>query len=104
MSIRECAKAGDRRDRRSSVRGWNFAPIVASFERLFASENASVGLPEVTVGLMGGCRHAMQLFGRSKVRRLILVAGDRVDGRELLRLGGLEIACPPSGVPTANAT
>jgi enoyl-CoA hydratase/carnithine racemase len=63
--------------------------IVASCDVLIASENASVGLPEVTVGLMGGCRHAMQLFGRSKVRRMMLT-GDRVDGKELFRLGVVE--------------
>ena len=77
--------------------------IVASCDILFASENASVGLPEVTVGLMGGCRHAMQLFGRSKVRRMMLT-GDRVDGRELLRLGVVEDCLPAEELlPAANA-
>ena len=45
--------------------------IVASCDILIAAEEASLGLPEVTVGLMGGCRHAMQLFGRSRVRRMM---------------------------------
>ena len=62
-----------------------------------------MGLPEVTVGLMGGCRHAMQLFGRSKVRRMMLT-GDRVDGRELLRLGVVEDCLPAEELlPAANA-
>ncbi|CAN5420121.1 enoyl-CoA hydratase/isomerase family protein [soil metagenome] len=68
--------------------------IVASCDILIASERASLGLPEVTVGLMGGCRHAMQLFGRSGVRRMMLT-GDRVDGAELHRLGVVE-ACVPA--------
>lgn len=67
--------------------------IVASCDILIASENASLGLPEVTVGLMGGCRHAMQLFGRSRVRRMMLT-GDRMDGAELYRLGVVESCVP----------
>lgn len=76
--------------------------IVASCDVLIASEAASLGLPEVTVGLMGGCRHAMQLFGRSRVRRMMLT-GDRVDGAELYRLGVVE-ACVAAEqlLPTAQ--
>ena len=36
--------------------------MVASSDILIASNKASLGLPEVDVGLMGGCRHAMRLF------------------------------------------
>jgi enoyl-CoA hydratase/carnithine racemase len=77
--------------------------LVASCDILIASEEASLGLPEVTVGLMGGCRHAMQMFGRSKVRRMMLT-GDRVSGAELYRLGIVE-ACVPAAelMPTAMA-
>jgi enoyl-CoA hydratase len=75
--------------------------IVASCDILIASERASLGLPEVTVGLMGGCRHAMQLFGRSNVRRLMLT-GDRFDGAELYRLGVVE-ACTPADELLATA-
>lgn len=67
--------------------------LVASCDILIASEDASLGLPEVTVGLMGGSRHAMQLFGRSRVRRMMLT-GDRVDGAELHRLGIVEDCVP----------
>ncbi len=77
--------------------------IVASCDILIASEAAVLGLPEVTVGLMGGCRHAMQLFGRSNVRRMMLT-GDRVDGKELYRLGIVETCVPPDELlPTARA-
>ncbi len=68
--------------------------IVASCDVLVASERASLGLPEVSVGLMGGCRHAMQLFGRSRVRWMML-SGERVDGPELYRLGVVQACVPP---------
>jgi len=78
--------------------------IVASCDVLIASESAVIGLPEVTVGLMGGCRHAMQLFGRSRVRRMMLT-GDRMDGAELYRLGVVETCVPPEDlISTARAT
>jgi enoyl-CoA hydratase/carnithine racemase len=77
--------------------------IVASCDILIAAEEASLGLPEVTVGLMGGCRHAMQLFGRSRVRRMMLT-GDRVDGAELYRLGVVEACVPQAALlPEARA-
>jgi enoyl-CoA hydratase/carnithine racemase len=68
--------------------------MVASCDVLIASERASLGLPEVTVGLMGGCRHAMQLFGRSQVRWMML-SGERIDGAELYRRGVVQ-ACVPA--------
>lgn len=65
--------------------------MVASADILVASENASLGLPEVDVGLLGGCRHAMRLFPHSRLRRMALT-GYRVGGEELYRLGIVE-AC-----------
>jgi enoyl-CoA hydratase len=53
--------------------------------------------------LMGGCRHAMQLFSRSKVRHMMLT-GDRVGGPELFRLGVVEACVPPEELlPAARA-
>jgi enoyl-CoA hydratase len=60
---------------------------------ILASENAVFGLPEIDVGLMGGGRHAMRLFGHSRARRMMLT-GYRVPGPELYRLGVVE-ACVP---------
>jgi enoyl-CoA hydratase/carnithine racemase len=91
-SIRECAKPVIGAINGAAL-GAGLA-IVASCDILIASENASLGLPEVTVGLMGGCRHAMQLFSRSRVRRMMLT-GDRVDGPELYRLGVVEACVSP---------
>ena len=57
------------------------------------SDKAQLGLPEVDVGLLGGCSHAMRLFGHSRLRRMALT-GFRVGGEELYRLGVAE-ACVP---------
>ena len=65
--------------------------MVASSDIILASEKASLGMPEVDVGLLGGCRHAMRLFSHSRLRRMALT-GYRVPGQELLRLGIVE-AC-----------
>jgi enoyl-CoA hydratase/carnithine racemase len=68
--------------------------LVASCDILIASETALLGMPEVDVGLMGGGRHAMRLFGHSRVRRMALT-GWRVPGPELYRMGVVESCVPP---------
>jgi enoyl-CoA hydratase len=67
--------------------------VAASCDILVAGESASLGLPEIDVGLMGGGRHAMRLFGHSRARRMMLT-GYRVSGAEMYRLGVVE-ACVP---------
>lgn len=91
-SVRECAKP---------VIGALNGPalgaglaVAASCDILVASETACLGLPEIDVGLMGGGRHAMRLFGHSKIRRMMLT-GYRVQGPELYRLGVVEACTPP---------
>lgn len=68
--------------------------MVASSDIIVASEKATLGLPEIDVGLMGGARHAMRLFGHSRLRRMALT-GMRVDAAELLRLGIAEACTAP---------
>lgn len=68
--------------------------VAASCDILIASDAALLGLPEIDVGLLGGGRHAMRLFGHSRMRRMMLT-GYRVPGPELYRLGIVE-ACVPS--------
>ncbi|WP_423456714.1 enoyl-CoA hydratase/isomerase family protein [Ottowia sp. VDI28] len=68
--------------------------MVASSDILIASEKASLGMPEVDVGLLGGGRHAMRLFSHSRLRFMALT-GTRVDGPELHRLGIVEACVPP---------
>ena len=56
-----------------------------------------LGLPEINVGLLGGGRHAMRLFGHSRTRRMMLT-GYRVPADELYRLGVVEAVAPPDGL------
>jgi enoyl-CoA hydratase len=75
--------------------------MVASSDILVASEKASLGMPEVDVGLLGGGRHAMRLFSHSRLRRMALT-GMRVAGPELYRLGVVEACVAPEELmPTA---
>lgn len=67
--------------------------IAASCDLLIAADNTALGLPEINVGLLGGGRHAMRLFGHSKARRMMFT-GQRLSGPELYRLGVVE-ACVP---------
>lgn len=77
--------------------------MVASADILIASEKATLGLPEVDVGLLGGCRHAMRLFSHSRLRRMALT-GHRVDAAELYRLGIVEACTAPDELmPAAMA-
>lgn len=77
--------------------------MVASSDIIVASEKGSLGMPEVDVGLLGGCRHAMRLFSHSRLRRMALT-GLRVDGAEMLRLGIAEACTSPEELmPTALA-
>ena len=75
--------------------------MAASSDILIASEKASLGLPEVDVGLLGGSRHAMRLFSHSRLRRMTLT-GMRVAGPEVYRLGVVEACVAPEELmPTA---
>jgi enoyl-CoA hydratase len=88
-AIRECAKPVIAAINGAAL-GSGLA-MVASSDILIASERATLGLPEVDVGLLGGCSHAMRLFSHSRLRRMALT-GYRVGGEELYRLGIAE-AC-----------
>ena len=68
--------------------------LAASCDILLASEKACLGLPEINVGLLGGGRHALRLFGHSRQRRMMLT-GMRIFGPELYRLGVVEECTAP---------
>jgi enoyl-CoA hydratase len=91
-AIRECAKPVIAAINGAAL-GSGLA-MVASADILIASEKASLGMPEVDVGLLGGCRHAMRLFSHSHLRRMALT-GYRVPGPELLRMGIVEACTSP---------
>ena len=99
-AIRECAKPVI-----AAINGaalGSGVAMAASSDILVVSEKASLGLPEVDVGLMGGARHAMRLFSHSRLRRMALT-GLRVDGAELYRLGIVEACTAPDDLlPTAQ--
>ncbi len=71
--------------------------VAASCDILVCSENATIGLPEINVGLLGGGRHAMRLFGHSRARRMMLT-GYRVSGPEMYRLGVAEACVAPEAL------
>lgn len=91
-AIRECAKPVVAAINGAAL-GSGLA-MVASSDILIASERATLGLPEVDVGLLGGCSHAMRLFGHSRLRRMALT-GYRVGAEELYRLGIVEACTTP---------
>ena len=91
-AVRECAKPVIAAINGAAL-GSGLA-LAASCDVLFASEKASLGLPEVDVGLLGGGRHAMRLFSHSRLRRMMLT-GYRVSGPELYRLGVIEECTTP---------
>jgi enoyl-CoA hydratase/carnithine racemase len=68
--------------------------MAAACDILVAAENATIGLPEVDVGLLGGGRHAQRLFGVYKAR-MLMFSGQRVTGAELYRRGIVEQCVPP---------
>src|SRR5215510_14823774 len=91
-AIRECAKPVIAAINGNAL-GSGLA-MVASADILIASDKATIGAPEVDVGLLGGGRHAMRLFSHSRLRRMMLT-GYRVPGPELYRLGVVEACTTP---------
>lgn len=68
--------------------------LAASCDYLIASERAVFGLPEIDVGLLGGARHFMRLFGNQQTRRANFT-GIRLDAQEAYRLGAVIKVVPP---------
>ena len=68
--------------------------LAASCDYLIASENATFGLPEIDVGLLGGARHFMRLFSQGTTRRANFTA-QRIGAEEAFRLGAVVKVVPP---------
>ncbi|MFI0473606.1 enoyl-CoA hydratase/isomerase family protein [Halomonas sp. HMF6819] len=67
--------------------------LMAACDILYASDNATFGMPEINVGLAGGAAMLRTLFGRSTMRRMFFT-GQRLTAQELLRKGVIEDALP----------
>lgn len=63
--------------------------LAAACDILYASENATVGMPEINVGLAGGASMLKTLFGRSTLRRMFFT-GQRLTAQELLKRNVIE--------------
>jgi enoyl-CoA hydratase len=67
--------------------------IVSQCDVVVAAENASFGLPEIAVGVMGGTKHLARIVPE-KVMRWMALTGRRVDAHYLARLGVIHQVVP----------
>ena len=68
--------------------------IVASCDLVVATTEASFALTEITVGVLGGVRHAQRLCGPFLAKRMFLT-GEYVAAAEIYRRGGIEAVVEP---------
>lgn len=66
--------------------------IAASCDFLMAAENAYFGLPELTIGVMGGARHLARLVPQPVVRRMFFT-GEPLSAREFANAGAPLVIC-----------
>jgi enoyl-CoA hydratase len=62
--------------------------ICASADIVIASDKAVFGLPEITVGMLGGGSHLARLIGPQRMR-LAYYTSERFSAEEMYRLGGV---------------
>jgi enoyl-CoA hydratase len=62
--------------------------IAASADLIVAAEDARFGLPEISIGVMGGARHLMRIAPQPFARQMFFT-GQPVSAGELYRVGGL---------------
>ncbi len=67
--------------------------LMAACDIMLASDNAVFGMPEIDVGLAGGCAFISRLFSKSRGRRIVFT-GERFSAQELYRLGVIEWCGP----------
>ena len=90
-AIRECAKPVIAALNGTAL-GAGFA-LAAACDIIYASEDASVGMPEINVGLAGGASMLKTLFGRSTMRRMFFT-GQRLSAQDLLKRNVVEDVLP----------
>jgi len=69
------------------------AVIAACCDIRYASDRATIGMPEINVGRCGGGRHMMRLLPQGKVREMYFT-GRPIDAQEAYRLGLFERVVP----------
>ena len=69
--------------------------LAASCDFVVASETARFGLPELTVGVMGGARHLARLAPQPLVRRMFLT-GEMMAAPDFAAAGGSVIVAKPA--------
>lgn len=67
--------------------------LAACCDFVIATEDASFGLPELSVGVHGGARHLARLVGQPHVRWMFFT-GQRLSGAEMHRLGAVVAVAP----------
>lgn len=73
--------------------------LAASCDFVIAAEDASFGLPELSVGLHGGARHLGRLVAQPTVRWMYFT-GQRLSGAEMRELGAVVAVVPREEVVT----
>jgi enoyl-CoA hydratase/carnithine racemase len=75
--------------------------LAAACDILYASSNASFGMPEINVGLAGGASMLKTLLGRSTMRRMFFT-GQRLTAQEMLQRNVVEeVLAPEALLPKA---
>jgi enoyl-CoA hydratase/carnithine racemase len=74
--------------------------LAASCDFVVAADDASFGLPELSVGVHGGARHLGRLVGQPMVRWMFFT-GQRLTAAEMLALGAVIKVVPREDVVTA---
>ncbi len=67
--------------------------IVGSSDVIYASDDATFGLPEIDRGALGAASHLLRMFPIQKVRRM-LYSGEPITAAEAYRLGAVEAVVP----------
>jgi len=74
--------------------------LAASCDYVIAADDARIGLPEITVGVMGGARHLGRWVTTPTVRRAFFT-GIPLTAAELHRLGAIHAVVPPGDLRDA---
>ncbi|WP_323040212.1 enoyl-CoA hydratase/isomerase family protein [Gemmobacter sp.] len=90
-SIRECTKPVIAAINGAAL-GAGFG-LAAACDILYAAEDATVGMPEINVGLAGGASMLKTVFGRSTLRRMFFT-GQRLTAQDLLKRNVIEDVLP----------